>query len=118
MSMLDRFKKNKKDFDRITDDMFAGRDLPGLDEIKHLVKTDIWKYIADTIAYRVKSARDDLEDQNLDLDTIRVQQGRIEELRFIESLPDFLIEQYDNLKAETGASREAKASSVNKKQEA
>lgn len=63
--------------------------------------------MSDTMAFRIKSARDDLEDQNLDIETIRVHQGRIEELRFIDSLPSFIIENYENLRSELDAKKEA-----------
>lgn len=108
MNLFDKFRtKNKKNFDDISEDSYVGIDIPSVEEVRNFESNPVWKYISDTIKYRVNSARDDLEDQNADIDTIRVHQGRIEELRFIESLPGFLISQHDNLVAEKEASKAA-----------
>lgn len=102
----------KKDVDGISEEYIIASELPFLDEIKSFTSTRMWKYVHDTLAFRIKSARDDMEDQNADIETLRVMQGRIEELRFIETLPDFLIANYDNLKAEISANKETNAKDV------
>ena len=97
----------KKDVDSLSESVTIGSDLPPLSEVEAFMRNTVWKYISDTIDFRIKSARDDLENQSMDLETLRVYQGRIEELRFIGSLPDFIIENFDNLKAEVEAKKEA-----------
>lgn len=92
----------KKDVDTVSDNVLTSK-LPPKEEIEAFKRNAVWNYIADTIDFRLKSARDDLENQNIDIDTIRVYQGRIEELRFIGCLPDFLIDNFDLLKAEISA---------------
>lgn len=118
MRYPDWFKKLfKKEVDLCNEEVIFGSDMPPPEELKSFKRNPIWKYISDTIDYRIKSARDDLENQNLDLDTFRVFQGRIEELRFIGSLPDFLIENYDQLKAEVKAKKEAEKEEPTKQEE-
>ena len=102
---LDILKKH--DVDVISESVIVGSDVPILEEVKAFSRNKIWKYIQDTIDFRIKSARDDLEDQNMDIETIRAYQGRIEELRFIGSLPDFIIENYTQLKSEVEAKKAA-----------
>ena len=97
----------KKEVDHLSEDVTIGSDVPPKDEAEAFKRNRVWKYISDTIDFRIKSARDDLENQSMDLETLRVYQGRIEELRFIGSLPDFIIENFDNLKAEVEAKKEA-----------
>lgn len=97
----------KKDVDSLSESVLIGGDVPILEEVKAFSRNKIWKYIQDTINFRIKSARDDLEDQNMDIETIRAYQGRIEELRFIGSLPDFIIENYPQLKSEVEAKKAA-----------
>lgn len=107
LNILNRNKVNKKEYDNLSEQVLVGSDLPTLDSLKSLFRSSVWKYMSDTMAFRIKSARDDLEDQNLDIETIRVHQGRIEELRFIDSLPSFIIENYENLRSELDAKKEA-----------
>ena len=112
LNLFDLFKKEekrKKNFDDVSEEHLTNTELPPLSNIRDFVGNHVWKYIAETIAFRIKSVRDDLEDQNSDIDTIRVNQGRVEEMRFIENLPSFLINQYDNLKAEIDADKATKA---------
>lgn len=97
----------KKPVDHLSESVTIGSDIPPVSEVKAFKRDAIWKYISDTIDFRIKSARDDLEDQRLDIETIRVFQGRIEELRFIASLPDFIIENFTQLKAEVDAKQKA-----------
>ena len=97
----------KKEVDHLSEGVTIGSDVPPKDESEAFKRNRVWKYISDTIDFRIKSARDDLENQSMDLETLRVYQGRIEELRFIGSLPDFIIENFDNLKAEVEAKKEA-----------
>lgn len=97
----------KKNFDAYTDDYFTNEDLPPQSEVRNFVGLAVWKYISDTISYRIRAIRDDLEDQNVDIETIRVQQGRVEELRFIIGLPNFILKNYDNLIAEISAVKKA-----------
>lgn len=107
LNILNRNKVNKKEYDNLSEQVLIGSDLPTLDSLKSLLRSSVWKYMSDTMAFRIKSARDDLEDQNLDIETVRVHQGRIEELRFIDSLPSFIIENYENLRSELDAKKEA-----------
>ena len=100
-------QRPKKEVDHLNETVTIGSDIPPVSEVQAFKRDRIWKYIADTIDFRIKSARDDIEDQRMDLETIRVYQGRIEELRFIASLPDFIIENFTQLKAETEAKQKA-----------
>lgn len=108
----------KREVDHLTEDITIASELPPIDEVNAFKRNKVWKYIADTVDYRIKSARDDLENQGVDLEVIRIYQGRIEELRFIASLPDFIIENFKQLNAEIEAKKEAEKLEVEKKQEA
>lgn len=111
------FKKLfKLDVDIISEAVMLGNDTPSLERLQTFVRDSVWKYITDTIDFRIKSARDDLEDQHLDIETIRVYQGRIEELRFIRSLPQFVIENFEQLRAEIQAKSEAEKKEEPKKE--
>lgn len=114
-----KFFKNilKKNVDSVSENILTSK-LPPKDEIEAFKRNAVWNYIADTIDFRLKSARDDLENQNIDIDTIRVYQGRIEELRFIGCLPDFLVNNFDLLKAEVDAKNEAEKQEVQTEKEA
>jgi len=58
---------------------------------------------------RIEGCRDDLErGQSDDLDTLRINQGRAEELRFIAAYPQFLIDNYENLRDEIKTKQEEK----------
>jgi hypothetical protein len=107
----------KKDVDSLSESVTIGSDLPPLSEVEAFMRNTVWKYISDTIDFRIKSARDDIEDQNMDLETIRVNQGRIEELRFIGSLPKFVIDSYTQLKDEIDAKKAAENTDEPKKEE-
>ena len=96
----------KTETDHVNADLID-TDLPSKERLQTFIKDPVWRYIADSIAYRIKGSRNDLEDQRLDIETIRVYQGRIEELRFIEQFPQLIIDQYDEMKAELDAKREA-----------
>lgn len=83
--------------------------LPDVEELRNFVNSRIWKYLEATFMVRIEGCRDDLErGQSDDLDTIRINQGRAEELRFIVSYPQFLIDNYDNLRDELKTRQEEK----------
>jgi len=107
-------KHAKRNYDGITDSAFLSIDIPRPEDIRSFINSSMWRYISDTLKYRINAARDDLEDQNLGIDTIRVHQGRLEELRFLLDLPDFIIDNYDNLRAELDARVAAKENIKNK----
>lgn len=107
----------KKEVDNLSESIMLGNDLPPMEEVQAFMRNSVWKYIADTISFRIKSARDDMEDQKIDLETLRVYQGRIEELRFIGDLPNFIIDTYNQLKAEIEAKRAAENTDEPKKEE-
>lgn len=112
------FSNNKKkSVDVVSEAVIAGTDLPPIEEVRAFMRNTVWKYMLDTINFRIKSARDDLEDQRLDTETIRVYQGRIEELRFIGDFPAFIIDTYIQLKAELDAKKEAEKSNEPVKEE-
>lgn len=83
--------------------------LPPVEELKNFISGRIWKYLEATIMFRIEGCRDDLErGQSDDLDTLRINQGRAEELRFIASYPQFLIDNYENLREEIKTKEEEK----------
>jgi hypothetical protein len=83
--------------------------LPDVEELRNFVKGRIWKYLEATLMVRIEGCRDDLErGQSDDLDTLRINQGRAEELRFIAAYPQFLIDNYENLKDEIKMKQEEK----------
>ena len=109
--MLDRIfsvflNKEKKEIDHVKGEMLD-ESLPSKGRFIAFTQDPVWKYLSDSIAFRIKCSRNDLEDQRLDIDTIRIYQGRIEELRFIESFPQLIIDQYDEMMSEVDAKREA-----------
>jgi hypothetical protein len=102
-----RLRRKKSNYDNMSDTSYLSLNLPRIEELRSFEHNEVWRYISDTLKYRIYAARDDLEDQNADIETMRVHQGRIEELRFILDLPRFIIDQYDNLKAELDAKEAA-----------
>ena len=83
--------------------------LPDVEELRNFSKGRIWKYLEATFMVRIEACRDDLErGQSDDLDTVRINQGRLEELRFIVTYPQFLIDNYDNLRDELKTRQEEK----------
>lgn len=104
----DWFRKQKKQSVDLMKESIISNDIPPVSEVAAFKSGRIWRYIEETLFYRIKSARDDLENQTLDIETIRVYQGRIEELRFLSSLPDFIIELSNAIKDEIEATEKAK----------
>ena len=83
--------------------------LPPVEELKNFINGKIWKYLEATLMVRIEGCRDDLErGQSDDLDTLRINQGRAEELRYIAAYPQFLIDNYENLKDEIKMKQEEK----------
>lgn len=107
----------KRNVDNISESVMLGNDIPPLEEVEAFTRNSVWKYILDTIDFRIKSARDDMEDQKVDIETIRVFQGRIEELRFIGDLPTFIIDTYAQLKDEIAAKKAAEEKDEPKKED-
>ena len=107
----------KRDVDNLSESVMLGNDIPPLEEVEAFTRNGVWKYISDTIDFRIKSARDDMEDQKIDIETLRVFQGRIEELRFIGDLPTFIIDTYTQLKDEIAAKKAAEDEDEPKKED-
>ncbi len=108
MWLVDKWKKfMDTEVDDMTADLIDTK-LPSVERLKAFAKDPVWQYINDTIRYRIKASRDDLEDQRIDIETVRVYQGRIEELRFVQAIPSFLIENYDSITDELKGKAEAK----------
>jgi len=65
------------------------------------ISGNVWKDMKNIIALRLSECRDMLEAGiDADINRIRVEQGRAEEMRYILSLPDNIIEDWENLNEE------------------
>lgn len=65
------------------------------------LSSNVWKDIKHIVALRLSECRDMLEGGvDADIGRIRVEQGRAEELRYILSLPDSIVEEWETLNEE------------------
>lgn len=77
--------------------------LPLESNFREFLTSSIWRYIEESLRYRLEGVRDELEDPGLSHDQDSYNKGRTNELRWILEFPQWLVDNYDALKAEVEA---------------